>query len=583
MNLFSKSNLSLLNKIMMAFVAYVMVMLIVFSVIVIMIDRGHVKNISDDYSLSIAQDKSKLVEKWLDERIKDVQLLSVTQEVQTLDAVTMVPLLREAAELNSQVYGRYFYINSDGVMTDTLGIEKTLVSDDYKSAMAGINVTVVTEVIEDSTFKQPTFNVMVPVVVNGSVKGILGSTILVSDLVDLVSKESVRETGHVWVVNKSGLIISHKDADLILGESLIIEDEDESSVEKMLTAVYEMESGMDVFKNDDGEKEYVTFDKIDGAPDWYVMVTLYKSTIYSTVGSLIGNMALLFVLLVILSGAVSYFLAKDITKPIESLINVTTKFTTGVKGIRAKIESKDEIGQLAQSFNNMADTIVAHTDNLEELIKERTQTLADLNYQIVSRNKELGTMNEELEKTNNKLHELASTDMLTGLYNRHQFQRDLQTTIELVNAGKEENFALVFIDLDNFKYYNDTFSHEIGDFLLELVAGILKENVRDNDIVGRYGGDEFVILLRQGDYNVAKSIAERMHKAILDRDGFKTELRKKLHGEVKIMGKNKLSSSIGIVNYMKSMNITDAEDLLAKADETMYKAKKAGKSRVVVG
>ncbi len=583
MNLFSKSNLSLLNKIMMAFVAYVMVMLIVFSVIVIMIDRGHVKNISDDYSLSIAQDKSKLVEKWLDERIKDVQLLSVTQEVQTLDAVTMVPLLREAAELNSQVYGRYFYINSDGVMTDTLGIEKTLVSDDYKSAMAGINVTVVTEVIEDSTFKQPTFNVMVPVVVNGSVKGILGSTILVSDLVDLVSKESVRETGHVWVVNKSGLIISHKDADLILGESLIIEDEDESSVEKMLTAVYEMESGMDVFKNDDGEKEYVTFARIDGAADWYVMVTLYKSTIYSTVGSLIGNMALLFVLLVILSGAVSYFLAKDITKPIESLINVTTKFTTGVKGIRAKIESKDEIGQLAQSFNNMADTIVAHTDNLEELIKERTQTLADLNYQIVSRNKELGTMNEELEKTNNKLHELASTDMLTGLYNRHQFQRDLQTTIELVNAGKEENFALVFIDLDNFKYYNDTFSHEIGDFLLELVAGILKENVRDNDIVGRYGGDEFVILLRQGDYNVAKTIAERMHKAILDRDGFKTELRKKLHGEVKIMGKNKLSSSIGIVNYMKSMNITDAEDLLAKADETMYKAKKAGKSRVVVG
>lgn len=181
---------------------------------------------------------------------------------------------------------------------------------------------------------------------------------------------------------------------------------------------------------------------------------------------------------------------------------------------------------MASSFNAMADTIVAHTDNLEEMIKERTQVLADLNYQIVSRNKELGTMNEELEKTNNKLHELASTDMLTGLYNRHQFQRDLQKTMELVNVGDEQNFSLLFIDLDNFKYYNDTFSHEIGDFLLQEVAKILQENVRENDIVGRYGGDEFVIMLRQGNYDIAKAIAERMHAAILGRDGFKKELAK---------------------------------------------------------
>jgi diguanylate cyclase (GGDEF)-like protein len=279
---------------------------------------------------------------------------------------------------------------------------------------------------------------------------------------------------------------------------------------------------------------------------------------------------------------VTYLLAKDITDAIKRLIEVMNKFTSGVKGIRAKVETKDEIGMLSQSFNAMADTIVAHTDNVEQLIKERTQILADLNYQIVSRNKELGTMNEELEKTNDKLHELASTDMLTGLYNRYQFVRELQRTIELVNLEDEQNFSLLFIDLDNFKEYNDTFGHEIGDFLLIEVAKILRVNVRENDIIGRYGGDEFVIMLRQGTYDIAKAIAERIHGAILGHDGFKKELSKKLNGEVKIMGKNKLSSSIGIVNYMKSMKITKAEDLLVIADETMYKAKKAGKSRVVV-
>ncbi|PKM54146.1 conserved protein of unknown function [Petrocella atlantisensis] len=584
MNLFNKYNLSLMNKIIIAFVAYFVMILITFSLIVVLIDRGQVLSISNEFSSTIATDKAKTVELWLNEKVTNVSTLALTSEVQSMNHEAFLPLLESALVNKEGIYGRYFIIDEQGILVDTLGIRKNLAEDpEYQKIMTGEVPVVVAKSSYDDTFKQPTFRIMVPIEVDGKVQGLLGTTVLLKDLSQLISSTVIQETGYAWVVDEYGQVISHKDTNQVL--NMDITSDENTDYEGLVSLSEQMKTsneGMATFTNPQGEKNYVTYESIPGSPGWHVIITLYASSVYKTLRELFVYMTVLVVVLGLISYLVTYLLAKDITDSVKRLIGVMNKFTSGVKGIRAKVESQDEIGMLSQSFNAMADTIVAHTDNVEELIKERTQILADLNYQIVSRNKELGTMNEELEKTNDKLHELASTDMLTGLYNRHQFVRELQRTIELVNVEDEQNFSLLFIDLDNFKQYNDTFGHEIGDFLLIEVAKILRENVRENDIIGRYGGDEFVIMLRQGTYDIAKAIAERIHGAILGHDGFKKELSKKLSGEIKIMGKNKLSSSIGIVNYMKSMKITKAEDLLAIADETMYKAKKAGKSRVVV-
>lgn len=585
MNLLSKSNLSLMKKIVLAFVAYISMILIVFSIIVVMIDRSQVKSISDGYSEDLLEAKNFIVSQWVQERIKDIEVLALTDEVKSMDTTIAINLLKEAVDHHDQLYWRFYIVDIEGNKYDTLGIQsKVTDSFDFTQHKTEGYEVIITEPIIDATFNYPSIEILVPIESEGQVIGILGSTVRLKDLNKLVSKSTVGGSGYSWILDGDARIVSHIDEDMITKEILNEDPEAEfSELQSLVAEFLETDNGRSSYKNDVGEVEYVVYSQVDGPVDWTIIVSLYQSDVYSTVTTLVMNLGLIFIIVVMLSVGVSWFLAKDVTAPIQTLIDVTTKFTTGVKGIRANVDSKDEIGALAQSFNNMADTIVAHTDNLEELITERTSTLADLNYQIVSRNKELGTMNTELEKTNNTLHELASKDMLTGLYNRHEFQRELQKTMELVNDGREENFALLFIDLDNFKYYNDTFSHEIGDFLLQSVADILSSKVRGNDVVGRYGGDEFVILLREGDYEIAKTIAQRIHQAILDSDGFKAKLQKKLNADVKIMGKNKLSSSIGIVKYMKSMNLHNAEDLLTKADETMYKAKKQGKSRVVVG
>ena len=106
----------------------------------------------------------------------------------------------------------------------------------------------------------------------------------------------------------------------------------------------------------------------------------------------------------------------------------------------------------------------------------------------------LTQQNAELLELNARLNQLANTDGLTGLYNHRHFQEMLER--EVMRSGRHNReFALLFLDIDNFKKFNDEYGHVKGDQVLQNVAQSIKDNVRQSDIVARYGGEEFVIIL----------------------------------------------------------------------------------------
>ena len=182
-----------MNKIVLAFVGYVFLVLLMFSVIVVVIDRGHVRKITDTYTESILEDRTRLVEGWLEERTKDVEILALTQEVGTMDPELALPLLRAAIEKHSELYARYYIIDLDGQMTDTLGI-RSLESGRFDFSDKEEKI-IVTKPVKDPTFKQPTIELYVPVMDEGKVVGILGATVLLYDLNDLVSAGPVYGKG----------------------------------------------------------------------------------------------------------------------------------------------------------------------------------------------------------------------------------------------------------------------------------------------------------------------------------------------------------------------------------------------------
>jgi diguanylate cyclase (GGDEF)-like protein len=169
----------------------------------------------------------------------------------------------------------------------------------------------------------------------------------------------------------------------------------------------------------------------------------------------------------------------------------------------------------------------------------------------------------DLQEENLSLRSLSLKDNLTGLYNQRFFRSQME--IELSRTKRTgHNCSLMMIDLDNFKLLNDTFGHLEGDRFLAEFAGVMKENVRSTDLIYRYGGDEFAVLMPETSAFEALKTGERFRKKLM-------VLQQKTSPAI--------SLSIGISEYTPYSSF-EMDDFIHSADLAMYEAKKGGKNRI---
>lgn len=168
------------------------------------------------------------------------------------------------------------------------------------------------------------------------------------------------------------------------------------------------------------------------------------------------------------------------------------------------------------------------------------------------------------KKSEQQLTERASFDALTELYNRETIENQIDNEISLSEMRKSE-MAVLFIDVDDFKHYNDNYSHATGDQVLKFLAKTIKTEVDGIGFAGRYGGDEFIVLLRNAETNDPALFAQRIIAKL--NEGFDADIGERLT----------VSVSIGIALIKDNYN-TRVEYLIGKADDAMYSVKKSGKS-----
>ncbi|MFT7003784.1 MAG: diguanylate cyclase (GGDEF)-like protein [Sulfurimonas sp.] len=159
----------------------------------------------------------------------------------------------------------------------------------------------------------------------------------------------------------------------------------------------------------------------------------------------------------------------------------------------------------------------------------------------------------------------ANRDFLTGLHNRRYFFKNMQEYLEDLKDGAGE-FAVAMIDIDSFKKINDTYGHDIGDQIIIALSEILSTNIKYNDLVARFGGEEFCIVLKNTDMHRAHEILERMRKEV-ESFYFQVEGKESI----------KFTVSIGATIY----NNDSLDDTIAHADMMLYKAKQNGKNQVL--
>ena len=176
--------------------------------------------------------------------------------------------------------------------------------------------------------------------------------------------------------------------------------------------------------------------------------------------------------------------------------------------------------------------------------------------------------NAQLEKSLKKLEEVAATDPLTGLYNRRHFGRVLEQLFSEAQRY-DTDLTCIMIDLDGYKQLNDTYGHQIGDQLLVVASKVISANMRKMDVAARYGGDEFVLLLPRASVEESAGVAQRI------RDEFR-------QASAILLRRNEgVSMSIGVAST-KCDTPAGTEQLIAAADAALYRAKAAGRNRVVL-
>jgi diguanylate cyclase (GGDEF)-like protein len=217
------------------------------------------------------------------------------------------------------------------------------------------------------------------------------------------------------------------------------------------------------------------------------------------------------------------------------------------EAVRQYVQQNDEVDALMLSFSRMLSTI--------------EQQAADVNQY----SQRLDAAYKELESTNARLKEFSFKDEVTGLYNRRFFSIRLE---EEVSRYRRFNHpvSVVLLDLDGFKAVNDDLGHAAGDETLRGMADILLKQSRGINVICRYGGDEFAVLLVETSKNGARLYADRI-RYILSSSTFS-------HGR-------RVTASFGIASLPEDVT-PSTEELIRAADEALYAAKRAGKNRVSV-
>jgi diguanylate cyclase (GGDEF)-like protein len=185
----------------------------------------------------------------------------------------------------------------------------------------------------------------------------------------------------------------------------------------------------------------------------------------------------------------------------------------------------------------------------------------------------IAVLQRKLNEANRKLQVLAITDPLTGILNRREFLKRFQ--VEIYRISREKKFySLIMLDIDHFKRVNDTLGHTAGDMVLIEIADRIKAKLRPYDLIGRYGGEEFLIGTPGANSEIGRNIAERIRSSIC---------KKPFHAGNKELD---ITASLGVTSAIPAENKKDIihllEDMIERADSALYRAKDAGRNRVMV-
>ncbi|PKH04087.1 diguanylate cyclase [Psychromonas sp. MB-3u-54] len=515
-------------------------------------ERDHLLDLELEKSTEISKMHARLLGQEFAQYVAMLQMLCDNPQIKLNNKSGIVGQLQKLVNVGKGDFINATYVDKDLNMIDAAGnnhkVTSPLFLQGEQWANKAFNITVpIYSLLE----KDPVIMVAIPLV--DAEKKWIGTLAVAVSLAVISEKLSAIKLGkgsYAWLADSNDRVISHPNKSLVMNKILsYTEDINFPGFDQIVRQTKLQKAGygryMDVKRN---EAKIVTFSKIDNLPGWNLFVTTKESDIFYNIDEILYNVLMTSIILMVVFLLLISHLSNRITKPILQLTqDVKASVRSKTNNLRI-IASNDEIGQLSQAFHYSFQKLHLHTIHLEKIVIHRTQ--------------EISAKNLLLSEQNDKLEELASKDPLTQLYNRRAFSALVDKEI---SRTKRHHLAvtLVIIDIDHFKKINDRFGHNVGDDILCRLAHELSVNTRKENIICRWGGEEFVILMPETTSDLIVKHMERIREKISQLD---------------VAPVDKLTFSAG----MATMRVDEPfKEWFQRADSALYKAKQSGRNRIV--
>ncbi len=493
----------------------------------------------------------------------------------------MDPLLKNIVELDQNIVAAYFntYDNMSRIypfiddLYDLFGPNMHMENHNfYFLADQRYNPErkpVWTEVYLDPAGNGWMFSCIVPIYKNNFLEGVSGVDITIDKLVSNILDIKLPHNAKLFLVDHNGMILGMpKDIEKMMGIEELKNHTYTDPITKTVTKPLEY----NIFKNKtpfakhfkdmieknkkNSEllfkgKRYITLQHIVTKTKWKLMIVIDEEQIFSSINELktfsdrIGYFAIIFMvgfylIYFYILAKKSMELSKTITKPLRTLNEHTSQISIYNKDIEIVDTKIKEIYELSSNFTKMAEELDNRTD---KLLIEKQQKQEKI---------------KEVELYKDK----SVRDHLTGLFNRVKIEQQLELLYMDFKENKEL-FSLIYLDIDHFKDINDTLGHAKGDVVLKEISNILQKTTRGEDMVGRIGGEEFLIVIKNSSKS-AQKIAEKLRVSI---------------ESANIIEDRAITCSFGVTQITDDDSV---DTILKRADDALYKAKRSGRNSVVL-
>ena len=466
-----------------------------------------------------------------------------------------IEIVRREADSNGA--SEYYSVRADG--TADAFVEKF---DNYDPTIrpwyikaSEMGHPVFSDIYNHFVFKVPTITASYPVYKDGRLSAVFGVDYTLIWLGQMLSELPLETNGFVFITDpKNNMIASSKLSDdifkMVEGVSVQMNasESDNALIREVINFEHLSSEIRDLkIQNRTYKLGVASFQNF--GLDWKIHVLLSSEDILSDLNEALSQTYYVVFISMVIFALLAWLLTRWLTQPILHLNEAAKHLADGKFDFVSDEIRSDELGQLSRSFNEMAINLTNVVYSLESQVAERTK---------------------DLQNSNETLSRLSFSDGLTGLPNRRKFD-DFYMNAYQFNQKRKRGMAVIMMDLDNFKYFNDHYGHLAGDDCLRRVSEVFRTSlVSTKDLIARYGGEEFTGVLqgysKEEVYALCEAIRKEIESIRMDSDSF---------------GRLRVTISIGATFFIPDAH-TEPQIYILRADQALYEAKSRGKNQTFV-